>query len=88
MATDRHREDDLKSGTREALVKLAAQIIARNGGCTDSAPRSKDILCDTIISSVATTKLSVREYLTDRGASPFREWLAELDVTVRARIQA
>jgi putative addiction module killer protein len=37
---------------------------------------------------VATTNLSVREYLTDRGASPFREWLAELDVTARARIQA
>jgi len=37
---------------------------------------------------VATTKLSAREYLTDRGASPFREWLARLDVTARARIQA
>lgn len=30
----------------------------------------------------------VREYLTNRGAGPFREWLDELDVTVRARIQA
>jgi putative addiction module killer protein len=30
----------------------------------------------------------VREYLTNRGASPFREWLDALDVTARARIQA
>lgn len=30
----------------------------------------------------------IREYLTDRGASPFREWLDELDVTARARVQA
>jgi len=37
---------------------------------------------------VATTKLSVREYLTDRGVSPFREWLTGLAVTARARIQA
>jgi putative addiction module killer protein len=35
-----------------------------------------------------TTKLSVREYLTDRGVSPFREWLTGLDVGARARIQA
>ena len=37
---------------------------------------------------MATTKLSVREYLTDRGVCPFREWLTGLDVTARARIQA
>ena len=37
---------------------------------------------------MATTKLSVREYLTDRGVSPVREWLTRLDVTARARIQA
>lgn len=37
---------------------------------------------------MATTKLSVREYLTDRGVSPFREWLTGLDVAARARIQA
>lgn len=37
---------------------------------------------------MATTKLRVREYLTDRGASPFREWLTELDMSARARIQA
>jgi putative addiction module killer protein len=37
---------------------------------------------------VATTKLSVREYLTNRGVSPFREWLTGLGVTARARIQA
>jgi putative addiction module killer protein len=37
---------------------------------------------------VATTKLTVREYLTDRGRSPFREWLTGLDATARARIQA
>jgi putative addiction module killer protein len=37
---------------------------------------------------VATTKLSVREYLTAQGASPFRTWLTRLDVRVRARLQA
>jgi putative addiction module killer protein len=37
---------------------------------------------------VATTKLRVREYLTDRRVSPFRDWLDRLDVTARARIQA
>ncbi len=37
---------------------------------------------------MATTKLTVREYLTDRGRSPFREWLTGLDATARARIQA
>jgi putative addiction module killer protein len=37
---------------------------------------------------VATTKLTIREYVTARGASPFRRWLSRLDMTVRARIQA
>lgn len=37
---------------------------------------------------MATTKLTVREYLTDRGLSPFREWLTTLDAAMRARIQA
>ena len=32
--------------------------------------------------------LVVREYLDDRGRSPFRKWLAILDVAIRARIQA
>jgi hypothetical protein len=32
--------------------------------------------------------LSVREYETADGKVPFREWLATLDLTVRARIQA
>ncbi|MGB7220797.1 MAG: type II toxin-antitoxin system RelE/ParE family toxin [Vicinamibacterales bacterium] len=32
--------------------------------------------------------LSIREYLTADGKSPFREWLEPLTVTVRARIQA
>ena len=32
--------------------------------------------------------LSVREYETADGKVPFREWLATLDRTVRARIQA
>lgn len=36
----------------------------------------------------ASRPFRVREYLTNRGASPFREWLDELDVIVRARIQA
>jgi len=36
----------------------------------------------------ASRPFRVREYLTNRGASPFREWLDGLDVTVRARIQA
>ena len=37
---------------------------------------------------MATTKLTIREYLTDQGVSPFRAWLNDLDVAVRARIQA
>lgn len=32
--------------------------------------------------------LTVREYLTADGASPFREWLSALDVATGARIQA
>lgn len=32
--------------------------------------------------------LTVREYLTADGRSPFREWLAELETKIRARIQA
>ena len=32
--------------------------------------------------------LTVREYLNEAGRSPFRDWLSELDRTVRARIQA
>ena len=37
---------------------------------------------------MATTKLTIREYVTAQGTSPFRTWLSRLDVTVRARIQA
>lgn len=37
---------------------------------------------------MATTKLTVREYLTAQGASPFRAWLGRLDTAVRARLQA
>ena len=37
---------------------------------------------------MATTKLTIREYVTAHGTSPFRTWLNRLDVTVRARIQA
>ena len=33
-------------------------------------------------------QLSIREYLTPDGRSPFRIWLDGLDVRVRARIQA
>jgi putative addiction module killer protein len=32
--------------------------------------------------------LTIREYLTPDGRSPFREWLQTLDVPVRARVQA
>jgi putative addiction module killer protein len=31
---------------------------------------------------------TVREYLTPEGRNPFRAWLATLDKTVRARLQA
>jgi putative addiction module killer protein len=34
------------------------------------------------------TKFTIREYLTARGTSPFRLWLAGLDTPIRARIQA
>ena len=34
------------------------------------------------------TKLTIREYVTARGASPFRTWLVGLHTPVRARIQA
>jgi putative addiction module killer protein len=37
---------------------------------------------------VATAKLTIREYVTEQGTSPFRTWLGRLDVVVRARIQA
>jgi putative addiction module killer protein len=33
-------------------------------------------------------KLRVREYLTADGRSPYSEWLRELDVATRARVQA
>jgi putative component of toxin-antitoxin plasmid stabilization module len=33
-------------------------------------------------------KLTIREYLTQQGKSPFRNWLKSLDVAVQARIQA
>jgi putative addiction module killer protein len=33
-------------------------------------------------------QLAIREYLAPNGRNPFREWLATLDVAVRARIQA
>jgi putative addiction module killer protein len=32
--------------------------------------------------------LTVREYVDDRGRSPFREWLGTLDTVARARVQA
>ena len=32
--------------------------------------------------------ISVREYLTQDGRNPFREWLETLDIAVRARVQA
>lgn len=41
-----------------------------------------------ILHSVATTKLTIREYVTAQGTSRFRTWLGRLDVAVRARIQA
>lgn len=33
-------------------------------------------------------KLTIREYLTPQGRSPFREWLKSLDIPVQVRIQA
>jgi putative addiction module killer protein len=32
--------------------------------------------------------LTIREYVTNEGRSPFREWLDALDVVARARVQA
>jgi putative addiction module killer protein len=32
-------------------------------------------------------RLTIREYLTPAGRCPFREWIEDLDVAVRARIQ-
>jgi putative addiction module killer protein len=32
--------------------------------------------------------LTVREYLDERGRSPFRDWLDDLDKAIKARIQA
>ena len=31
---------------------------------------------------------SIREYVDDRGTSPFRAWLSSLDTAVKARVQA
>ena len=33
-------------------------------------------------------KLAIREYITQQGKNPFREWLKSLDTGVQARIQA
>lgn len=33
-------------------------------------------------------KLAIREYITQQGRNPFREWLKSLDLGVQARIQA
>jgi putative addiction module killer protein len=33
-------------------------------------------------------RLTIREYVADNGATPFRDWLATLDMPTRARIQA
>ena len=33
-------------------------------------------------------RLTIREFLTPEGKSPFREWLDTLDLAVQARIQA
>ena len=33
-------------------------------------------------------KLTIREFLAADGRNPFREWLEELDASVKARIQA
>jgi putative addiction module killer protein len=37
---------------------------------------------------VAVTNLTIREYVTAGGASPFRMWLRRLDTPTRARLQA
>ncbi len=33
-------------------------------------------------------KLTIREFLTREGRNPFRNWLEELDASIRSRIQA
>jgi putative addiction module killer protein len=33
-------------------------------------------------------KLTIREFLTAEGGSPFRDWVENLDVTAKARVQA
>ena len=33
-------------------------------------------------------RLTIREYLSPDGRSPFRDWLSDLDVPTRARVQA
>ncbi|MPZ19798.1 MAG: type II toxin-antitoxin system RelE/ParE family toxin [Luteitalea sp.] len=38
--------------------------------------------------SKAPTPLTIREYITSGGVSPFRDWLDTLDAKVKARIQA
>jgi putative addiction module killer protein len=37
---------------------------------------------------MAAAKLTIREYVTVDGRNPFRTWLQQRDLTVRARIQA
>jgi putative addiction module killer protein len=38
--------------------------------------------------SVVVVEIVVREYVDQHGSSPFRAWLRQLDISVRARIQA
>lgn len=38
--------------------------------------------------SLPAVRLVVREYLTNEGRSPYREWLDDLDTSARARAQA
>jgi putative addiction module killer protein len=38
--------------------------------------------------NVGATTLTIREYVTPQGASPFRAWLGRLDTPLRARLQA
>ena len=33
-------------------------------------------------------KLTIREFLTAAGRNPYRDWIGNLEVTVRARVQA
>jgi putative addiction module killer protein len=37
---------------------------------------------------VATTQLTIHEYVTAQGTSPFRTWLGRFDTPLRARLQA